>query len=71
MMRMPYHRPYDETRVEEIRLRQTFVLDCLAESGTVIETCPTSNLRIGAVPSEAAHPVHNFRLGRPSNRWCR
>ena len=57
-----YRRPYDETRVEEIRLRQTFVLDCLAQLGTVIETCPTSNLRIGAVPSEAEHPVHNFLI---------
>ena len=57
-----YRRPYDETRVEEIRLRQTFVLDCLAQLGTVVETCPTSNLRIGAVPSEATHPVHNFLI---------
>ena len=41
-------------------LRQAFVLDCLTQSGTVIETCPTSNLRIGAVPAESVHPVHNF-----------
>ena len=56
----PYRRSYSEARLEEIRLRQTFVLDCLTQSGTVIETCPTSNLRIGAVPTEAVHPVHNF-----------
>ena len=31
-----------------------------AELDVVIETCPTSNLRIGAVPDAQAHPVHRF-----------
>ena len=53
-------RPYDEARIEENRNRQRFVLDRLAELGTVIESCPTSNLRIGAVPDAAHHPVHQF-----------
>ena len=53
-------RPYDALRFDEIRKRQRFVLDRLAELGTVIETCPTSNLRIGAVPDAAHHPVHRF-----------
>ena len=53
-------RSYDEARLEEIRMRQRFVLDRLAKLGTVIESCPTSNLRIGAVPSASHHPVHQF-----------
>jgi adenosine deaminase len=44
----------------EVRRRQDFVLERLAVLGTVIETCPTSNLRIGGVPSPAEHPVHRF-----------
>ena len=32
----------------------------LAALGTVVETCPTSNLRIGAVPDAKDHPVHRF-----------
>ncbi|HIM56379.1 MAG TPA: hypothetical protein EYM39_06715 [Candidatus Latescibacteria bacterium] len=46
--------------MEEIRRRQDFVLHRLAESGTVIESCPTSNLRIGGVPDAARHPIHRF-----------
>ncbi len=53
-------RSYTPARLEEIRLRQTWVLDCLTESAIPIETCPTSNLRIGAVPSPEDHPVHRF-----------
>ena len=53
-------RDYSQTRLEEIRRRQDFVLHRLAESGTVIESCPTSNLRIGGVPDAAHHPIHRF-----------
>ena len=53
-------RSYDAARLEEIRNRQCFVLDRLTELGTVIESCPTSNLRIGAVPDAAHHPIHRF-----------
>ena len=53
-------RPYGEQRLEEIRNRQQFVLDRLTEIGTVIESCPTSNLRIGGVPDSSHHPVHRF-----------
>ncbi|MFG0250869.1 MAG: hypothetical protein ACF8OB_18430 [Phycisphaeraceae bacterium JB051] len=53
-------RVYDADRLAEIRLRQQYVLECLTALGTVIETCPTSNLRIGGVPSPAEHPVHRF-----------
>jgi hypothetical protein len=53
-------RPYTPERLAGFRRRQDFVLDRLVELGTVIETCPTSNLRIGGVPSPAEHPVHRF-----------
>jgi hypothetical protein len=56
----PFVRPYSSHRLAEVRQRQNYVLDRLAELGTVIETCPTSNLRIGGVPSPAEHPVHRF-----------
>ena len=56
----PVHRSYDRARLETIRRRQDFVLNRLTELGVVIETCPTSNLRIGAVPDANAHPIHRF-----------
>ena len=53
-------RPYDDARLDAIRRRQDFVLARLTALGTVIETCPTSNLRIGGVPDPAHHPIHRF-----------
>ncbi len=53
-------RPYSPERLDQVRRRQDYVLDCLTRLGTVIETCPTSNLRVGGVPSAARHPVHRF-----------
>ena len=52
--------PYTLARLDAVRKRQDFVLDRLVEIGTVIETCPTSNLRIGGVPSPEHHPIHRF-----------
>jgi adenosine deaminase len=53
-------KPYTPERLAAARRRQDFVLDRLVELGTVIESCPTSNLRIGGVPAPADHPVHRF-----------
>jgi len=53
-------RPYNPQRLEEIRNRQQYVLHRLTQLGTVVETCPTSNLRIGGVPDPSHHPVHTF-----------
>jgi adenosine deaminase len=53
-------RAYDEGRLAEVRKRQRFVLDRLRALGTVIECCPTSNLRIGGVPDASHHPIHRF-----------
>ncbi len=49
-------RPYDEKTLAEASRRQDYVLDDLARMGTVIETCPTSNLCIGGVSSIETHP---------------
>lgn len=37
------------------------LVDRLAEAGTVLEVCPGSNLRLGAVPSWEAHPIERLR----------
>lgn len=49
-------RPYDKNRLAEISARQDYVLSDLCRLGTVIETCPTSNLCIGGVPGVTEHP---------------
>ncbi len=59
-------RPYTPQRFQEIRQRQDFALHQLTQLGTVIECCPTSNLRIGGVPDAAHHPVHKL-LASPVN----
>ena len=53
-------RPYTVQRLEEVRRRQGFVLAELTRLGVCIESCPTSNLRIGGVPSPAQHPLWRF-----------
>lgn len=53
-------RSYDENRLEQIRRRQTFALQQITQQGTVIESCPSSNMRLGSVPSADLHPVHRF-----------
>ncbi|MCA9919074.1 MAG: hypothetical protein KC445_14025 [Anaerolineales bacterium] len=59
-------RPYTPQRFQQIRQRQDFVLHQLSQLGTVIECCPTSNLRIGGVPDAEHHPVHKL-LASPVN----
>ncbi len=51
---------YNEKRLEDLRKRQDFVLNQLKEYGTVIETCPSSNLRIGGIPDVKYHPFKKF-----------
>jgi len=51
---------YDKNRLDNIRLRQNYVLEKFKEIGTVIEVCPTSNLRIGGVPEYKYHPFKKF-----------
>jgi hypothetical protein len=56
----PVCRPYTPQRLEEVRRRQDLVLAELARLGVCIESCPTSNLRLGGVPSPAQHPLWRF-----------
>lgn len=52
---------YDEARVQEIRRLQDYVMERIrTETEAVIEVCPTSNLRIGALPGMHGHPVSRF-----------
>lgn len=63
-------RPYEDRRLIEIRGRQQFVLDHLCGLGTVIECCPTSNLRIGGIPTPEDHPIHRFLKSDVSLAIC-
>jgi hypothetical protein len=51
---------YDRARLTEVRNRQRFAMAAIRATGAVIEVCPTSNRRIGAITEPAAHPVFRF-----------
>ena len=54
------HRPYNDHRLEQVIHRQDYALREITRIGAVIESCPSSNLRLGSVPSPELHPVHRF-----------
>ena len=51
---------YDAARLDEVRRRQDYAMDRVTAAGAVVEVCPTSNRRIGAIADAAHHPVHRF-----------
>jgi hypothetical protein len=51
---------YDAARLDEVRRRQDYAMDCVKAIGAVVEVCPTSNRRIGDINDPAHHPVHRF-----------
>ena len=51
---------YDAARGDEVRRRQDYAMERVAAAGAVVEVCPTSNRRIGAITDPAHHPVHRF-----------
>lgn len=51
---------YDVDRLHEVRARQEHAMARVARTGAVIEVCPTSNRRIGAIDDIEHHPVHRF-----------
>lgn len=55
---------YDVARLGEVRRRQDFAIERVRATGTVIEVCPTSNLRIAGVTDPRFHPVHRFLEAR-------
>jgi hypothetical protein len=44
----------------EVRQHQFLMFSRLAELDVIIETCPVSNLRSGAVPEAEHHLIHRF-----------
>ena len=51
---------YDEARLDEVRARQTYAIDCIKAIGAVVEVCPTSNLRIGGITRPEHHSLVKF-----------
>jgi adenosine deaminase len=51
---------YDSKRIDEIRHRQGYAIECVKATGAVIEVCPTSNMRIAGITNPAFHPIHRF-----------
>ena len=51
---------YDEDRLNQVRSRQEYAIDCVKALGSVIEVCPTSNRRIGGILQPGDHPVVRF-----------
>jgi adenosine deaminase len=51
---------YTPERLDEVRRRQDYAMRRVKATGAVIEVCPTSNRRIGALVDPAHHPVHRF-----------
>jgi adenosine deaminase len=51
---------YDEPRLKELRLRQRYAAQCISGLGSIIEVCPTSNLRIAGITEIEHHPIRRF-----------
>lgn len=51
---------YDAARLNEIRCRQGYAIECIRATNAVIEVCPTSNMRIAGIANAAYHPIHRF-----------
>ena len=54
------HIEYDEKKIQELRGRQRYAIQCIRTLGAVIEVCPTSNRRIGGISNDEHHPVVQF-----------
>ncbi len=50
---------YDLFQLEQIQLRQNYVMNYLRDHNVCVESCPTSNLRIGRIEN-VEHPLHRF-----------
>ena len=51
---------YDETALTAARSLQSALLQDLAAAGATVESCPTSNLRIGRIADPLHHPLRRF-----------
>lgn len=51
---------YDAARLEELRRFQDWAMERVRASGAIIESCPTSNLRIARLGGPERHPLARF-----------
>ncbi|MCX6110027.1 MAG: hypothetical protein NTZ90_10555 [Proteobacteria bacterium] len=51
---------YDETAIAGAKSLQNSLLQDLAAAGAIVESCPTSNLRIGRIADPLHHPLIRF-----------
>ena len=51
---------YDQQRLDQLRGRQRYAMECIRSLGSVVEVCPTSNRRIGGISRPEHHPVLQF-----------
>ncbi len=51
---------YTQQRADNLRAVQEFTISELKKLGTVIESCPTSNLLIAGLGTAADHPLRRF-----------
>ena len=51
---------YDEPRLMELPHRQRYAAQCISGLGSIIEVCPTSNIRIAGITESEHHPIRRF-----------
>ncbi len=51
---------YDKDLIENTTKFQTAAMEIVRRIGSIIESCPTSNLRIGAIKNPVHHPLRRF-----------
>jgi cytosine/adenosine deaminase-related metal-dependent hydrolase len=51
---------YDAARLDRLRVFQDWCMERVRASGAIVESCPTSNLRIAGLGSEKFHPLPRF-----------
>ena len=51
---------YDDDLIEHTRILQQALMRMVANTGAMIECCPSSNMRIGGLREPSYHPLRNF-----------
>jgi adenosine deaminase len=51
---------YDDHTIHDAKALQEALMHDLSRRGAILESCPTSNLRIGMIEKEEHHPLHRF-----------
>lgn len=58
--RAPVATHYDAGRLERLRVFQDWCMEQVRASGAIVESCPTSNLRIAGLGAPEFHPLPRF-----------